>query len=65
MKIREARQEDLPELRRLWIAAEKWLRSQGVLRIKVNIDVGNSLSQGFFRNQGFVDFTATLVKKYP
>ena len=48
----------------LFSVAEKWLLVQGVNRIKVNIDVANEASQGFFRNQGFLDYTETLIKKY-
>ena len=50
--------------RQLFSVAEKWLLAQGVNRIKVNIDVANEASQGFFRDQGFLDCTETLIKKY-
>ena len=49
---------------RLFSTAEKWLLAQGVNRIKVNIDVANEASRGFFRHQGFLDHTETLIKKY-
>lgn len=48
----------------LWCAAEDWLLSQEVTRIKVNVDAANPESQSFFRNQGFLDSTETLLKKY-
>jgi ribosomal protein S18 acetylase RimI-like enzyme len=48
----------------LWSAAEEWLQSNGITRIKVNIDVANPESQGFFRSLGFLDDTETLLKKY-
>ena len=48
----------------LLVAAQKWLLSQGISRIKVNIDTANEASQGFFRRQGFLDNTETLIKKY-
>ena len=48
----------------LLVAAQKWLLSQGISRIKVNIDAANEASQGFFRSQGFLDNTETLIKKY-
>jgi GNAT superfamily N-acetyltransferase len=49
---------------RLWSAAEEWVRSQGVTRIKVNIDAANAESQVFLRSQGFLDNTETLLRKY-
>ena len=49
---------------RLLAAAQKWLLSEGISRIKVNIDSANESSQGFFRSQGFLDNTETLIKKY-
>jgi len=49
---------------RLLAAAQKWLLSEGISRIKVNIDSANEASQGFFSNQGFLDHTETLIKKY-
>ena len=48
----------------LLTAAQKWLLSQGTSRIKVNIDSANEASQGFFRSQGFLDNTETLIKKF-
>jgi ribosomal protein S18 acetylase RimI-like enzyme len=48
----------------LFRVAEEWLLAQGVNRIKVNIDVANKASQGFFRSQGFIDSTETLMKKH-
>ena len=48
----------------LWSAAERWLLSRGVERIKVTIDIDNPESRGFFRNRGFGEFTETLIKKY-
>jgi ribosomal protein S18 acetylase RimI-like enzyme len=49
---------------RLWSAAEEWLRSRGLTTIRVNINVNNPDSQGFFRSLGFTDDTETLLKKY-
>jgi ribosomal protein S18 acetylase RimI-like enzyme len=49
---------------RLWSAAEEWLLSRGISTIRVNIDVANPESQGFFRSLGFSDDTETLLKKY-
>ena len=48
----------------LWTAAEEWLLSMGIDRIKVNIDCANPESQGFFRSKGFLDSTETLMKTY-
>ena len=48
----------------LLTAAQKWLLSHGTSRIKVNIDSANEASQGFFRSQGFLDNTETLIKKF-
>ena len=49
---------------RLWSAAEAWLRSRGMTTIRVNINVNNPESRGFFRRLGFFDDTETLLKKY-
>ena len=49
---------------RLWSAVEEWLRSRGLTTIRVNINVNNPESQGFFRSLGFADDTETLLKKY-
>lgn len=48
----------------LWSAAERWLLSRGVERIKVAIDVANPESRGFFRSRGFVENTETLIRRY-
>lgn len=50
--------------KRLWSAAEEWLQSHGLTTIRVNINVNNPESQGFFRSLGFTDDTETLLKKY-
>lgn len=48
----------------LWSAAEEWLLSRDIKRIRVDIDVANPESQGFFRSIGFCDDAETLIKKY-
>ena len=48
----------------LWSAAEEWLLSRGIKRIRADIDAANPESQGFFRGIGFTDDAQTLMRKY-
>jgi GNAT superfamily N-acetyltransferase len=47
----------------LLLAAEDWLRVRGITQIRVNIDLANKSSQGFFRSHEYLDDTETLLKK--
>jgi GNAT superfamily N-acetyltransferase len=47
----------------LLAVAEDWLQARGIRQIRVNIDLANNSSQGFFRHHGYIDDTKTLMKK--
>ena len=47
----------------LLFAAEAWLQERGVEQVRVNIDVANKSSKGFFRSHGYLNDTETLLKK--
>jgi len=49
--------------RRLYAAAEEWLRSVGVSRIQTNVDSLNQASRSFWKVVGFEPHTETLIKK--
>ena len=47
----------------LLLAAEDWLQERGITQIRVNIDLANNASKGFFRSHGYLNDTETLLKK--
>jgi len=48
----------------LFETAEEWLRSVGLQRIELKIDVANELSRSFWKKEGFERHTETLIKKF-